>query len=250
MAYILDILAAKIQPRADQITLERYVLESSYITRFVSRVVKDKALVVYQVLFHLSWFETGKGEVVVSWAKVGSYIRSEQGNIIEDTRTVKRRLPDLFTHKCIAITPQRAGANAIAVHLPSDIPDCRDLIEREARDSFAGIEAEALDTRDYYSDPVRRVLILERDVRRCVYCTVEVSEDTFVLDHLVPITGGGTNRKFNLITACSDCNRRKGAKSPLDLLLENYRGHLLGQDEFITQKAYVERLLADAAKAG
>jgi hypothetical protein len=50
----------------------RYVPESSYVTLYLSRVVKDKALVVYQALFHLSWFETGKGEIVVPWGFPGN----------------------------------------------------------------------------------------------------------------------------------------------------------------------------------
>ena len=54
MAYILDVVSGIIQPHPDQISLDRYVYESSYITRFFSRVIKDKALVVYHVLLHLS----------------------------------------------------------------------------------------------------------------------------------------------------------------------------------------------------
>ena len=103
VSYIIDLMKGTIESTADRISLERYVQESSFVTRYLSRVVKDKALVVYQVLFHLSWFETGKGEIVVPWARVGSFIRSEQGNIIDNSTTVKRRLPDLFEYKCIAI---------------------------------------------------------------------------------------------------------------------------------------------------
>ena len=54
MSYILDVLNRVVDPHPDRITLERYVQESGYITRYLSRVVKDKALVVYHVLFHLS----------------------------------------------------------------------------------------------------------------------------------------------------------------------------------------------------
>ena len=77
MSYILDLMKGAIEPHPDRISLERYVHESSYITRYLSRVVKDKALAVYHVLFHLSWFETGKGEIVVPWARVGSFIVSD-----------------------------------------------------------------------------------------------------------------------------------------------------------------------------
>ena len=78
MPYIIDVMKGTIAPHPDRISLERYVLESSYITRYLSRVVKDKALATYHVLFQLSWFETGKGELVIPWARVGTFIRSEE----------------------------------------------------------------------------------------------------------------------------------------------------------------------------
>lgn len=243
MSYILDVMKGTIEPHPDRISLERYVQESSYITRYLSRVVKDKALVVYYVLFHLSWFETGKGEIVVPWARVGSFILSEQGNIINTT--VKRRLPDLFEHKCIAVNRQRGGANEISVHLPSDIPACRHLIEQEEREAL--IETEQKDERDYYNDPQRRLMILARDGNACVYCTAALTEDNFILDHLVPVSKGGTNRKHNLAAACEICNRRRSDSEPIQFLRENYRQQLLTQDEFLRQKDYIERLLADGA---
>jgi len=234
-----------VEPHPDRISLERYVQESSFVTRYLSRVVKDKALVVYHVLFHLSWFETGKGEIVVPWARVGAFIRSEQGNIIDNSTTVKRRLSDLFEYKCIAVNRQRGNANEISVHLPSDIPACKQLIDQEERETR--IEPEEKDERDYYNDPGRRFVIFARDQRTCVYCTGSLSEENFVLDHLLPVAKGGTNRKHNLVTACEACNQRRSESDPVEFLRENYRQRLLAQDEFLRQKQYVEGLLAESA---
>jgi hypothetical protein len=245
MAYIIDVMRGTIEPLPDRISLERYVQESAFVTRYLSRVVKDKALVVYQVLFHLSWFETGKGEIVVPWARVGSFIRSEQGNIIDNHTTVKRRLPDLFQHKCIAVNRQRGNANEISVHLPSDIPACRNLIDQEERE--AQLEPEEKDERDYYTDPGRRLMVLSRDRHACVYCTAALSEENFVLDHLVPVAKGGTNRKHNLISSCEVCNQRRSDSDPVDFLRENYRQQLLTQEEFLSQKDYIEALIAEGA---
>lgn len=243
MAYIVDVMKKAIEPHPDRISLERYVLESSYITRYLSRVVKDKALAIYHVLFLLSWFETGKGEIVIPWARVGEFIRSEQGNIIDDNTTVKRRLSDLFTYKCIAVTSRRGGANEISVHLPSDIAACRQLIDQDA----TPVEVEEKDERDYYNDPDRRLEILARDKNGCIYCTKILSEDTFVLDHLLPVAKGGTNRKHNLGSSCESCNRRRGDSEPIQFLRENYRQQLLTQEDFLRQKAYIEALLAQGA---
>jgi len=151
-------------------------------------------------------------------------------------------LSDLFEHKCIAVNRQRGGANEISVHLPSDIAACRKLIDQEER--AAPIEVEEKDERDYYNDPSRRLVILARDRNACVYCTAALSEDTFVLDHLLPVARGGTNRKHNLVAACELCNRRRSELEPVQFLRENYRQQLLSQEEFLRQKDYLDALLA------
>jgi hypothetical protein len=247
MPWILDLMSGAVQPTPDRITLDRFVMENSYITRYLSRVVKDKALAVYHVLFHFSWFETGTGQIVTPWARIGAFIRSDQGNIIDDNTTVKRRLPDLLRYKCISVRQQRSGPNEISVHLPSDIPECRHLIDKDAAAPEPVIQP---DVRDYYSDPARRLEILKRDGSRCVYCVVDITEDTFVLDHLLPITKGGTNRKSNLVATCPACNGRKGDGEPVEFLLMNYRNQLLTQEEFIRQRQFIESLLHDAGKIG
>ena len=53
--------------------------------------------------------------------------------------------------------------------------------------------------------------IFRRDNYRCQYCGVETSHLT--LDHLVPRSRGGAHTWTNLVSACADCNRRKGGKS-------------------------------------
>lgn len=159
---------------------------------------------------------------------------------------MKRRLHDLFEHKCIAVNRQRGNANEISVHLPSDIPACRELIDLLIRKN-AKIEPQEKDERDYYTDPGRRLMVLARDRHACVYCTTALSEENFVLDHLVPVAKGGTNRKHNLVAACEVCNRRRSDSDPIQFLRENYRQQLLSQEEFLQQKEYVESLLAESA---
>lgn len=180
MSYILDVMNGKIEPRSDRVTLEQYVIENSYITKYLSRIVKDNSLSVYRVLFHLSYFETGKSEVITSWANVGSLIVSEQGNILTPSN-VKRRSIGLLENNCITVNRQRGGANEIVVHLPSEIRACRELIERE---SNVLLSEDKPDTADYYSDPERKLMVLERDKRKCVYCLIDVSEDSYFLDHI------------------------------------------------------------------
>lgn len=244
MAYITDLLKGTIEPHPDCISLERYVQESAYVTQYLSRVVKDKALVVYHVLFYLSWFKTGTGNVIVPWADVGSFIRSEQRNIIGDSKTVKRRLQDLLSYKCIHVIKQPGNPNEIFVYLPSDIAGCRELIDQEEREER--VESQVKDERDYYNDPGRRLMIWDRDGHVCVYCTAPVSDENFELDHLLPQSKGGTHLKYNLATACGACNGRRSDNDsePVSFLLENYRLKLISQEEFLRQKDYIETLLA------
>lgn len=239
MSYILDVMNEKIEPRTDRISLKQYVIEGSYITKYLSRIVKDNSLSVYRVLFHLSYFETGKSEVITSWANVGSLIVSEQGNILTPSN-VKRRSTGLLENNCISVNRQRGGANEIVVHLPSEIKACRELIEK---DQTTSLGEEEPDTADYYSDPERRLMVLDRDNRKCVYCLIDVSEDSYFLDHITPVSKGGTNKKFNLVTSCEGCNQRKQDDDAIYFLLLNYRNQLINQNEYLRQKEYIESLL-------
>jgi hypothetical protein len=241
MAYILDVMNEKIKPRADRISLERYIVEHSYAIKYLSRLVKDKSMAVYNVLFMLTFFETGKSEISVSWGKIGEFICTEQGNIIAYGVTVKRRLPDLLKLDCIKIDRQRGKSNVVTVHLPSEIPACRKLIEKEESGS---VETEQPDDADYYSNAERRLMILGRDKRKCVYCLVDVSEDSYFLDHIVPVSKGGTHKKFNLVTSCEGCNQRKQDQDAIQFLSSNYRSQLINQDEYLRQKEYIEHLLS------
>jgi 5-methylcytosine-specific restriction endonuclease McrA len=66
-----------------------------------------------------------------------------------------------------------------------------------------------------------RPLVLERDGHRCVYCGKQPEDEVFlVMDHVVPAARGGADVVENLVTACDDCNSRKGAKSVWRFLSE------------------------------
>ena len=52
-----------------------------------------------------------------------------------------------------------------------------------------------------------RLAIYMRDHGRCVYCG---SQAKLSLDHLSPVSKGGSNKPTNLVTACMECNRERG----------------------------------------
>ncbi len=51
--------------------------------------------------------------------------------------------------------------------------------------------------------------IIKRDKRTCQYCGREPPEVKLEIDHIKPVSKGGTNEPSNLITSCRDCNRGK-----------------------------------------
>jgi len=54
----------------------------------------------------------------------------------------------------------------------------------------------------------KRFMIMKRDKYRCQICNRSGVE--LEVDHIVPVSQGGSDRMDNLQTACQDCNRGKG----------------------------------------
>jgi 5-methylcytosine-specific restriction endonuclease McrA len=52
--------------------------------------------------------------------------------------------------------------------------------------------------------------------RRCVYCARSLDLEAATLDHVYPLSKGGTHTTGNLVAACGPCNRMKGDMLPHD----------------------------------
>lgn len=57
-----------------------------------------------------------------------------------------------------------------------------------------------------------RFEIFKRDKFTCQYCGKEPPAVLLELDHVIPVSQGGTDDDINLITSCFECNRGKGGK--------------------------------------
>lgn len=70
--------------------------------------------------------------------------------------------------------------------------------------------------RPYLSLSVRlsRQNVFLRDHHICQYCYNKFSEKKLTIDHVIPLSKGGRHEWTNVVTACSQCNNRKGDKSP------------------------------------
>lgn len=134
----------------------------------------------------------------------------------------------------------------VVVHNIDNI-DLRQNVQRKVRDVVSWITASNIRCRVYYKTPVRgevrnryvelhlvksrtvaesktfaqeqralvtpkiRFEVLKRDNFTCQYCGAHGEGVVLEVDHIIPISKGGTSDMGNLITACFDCNRGKGS---------------------------------------
>jgi 5-methylcytosine-specific restriction endonuclease McrA len=52
----------------------------------------------------------------------------------------------------------------------------------------------------------------------CAYCSGQVFEESWELEHCTPISRGGTNFLDNLVVSCTDCNHKKFKNTVLEFL--------------------------------
>lgn len=62
--------------------------------------------------------------------------------------------------------------------------------------------------------PCSRRGVLARDHETCQYCGTQPGRPNLTLDHVVPRSQGGTTTWDNVVTACRECNRKKGGRTP------------------------------------
>jgi 5-methylcytosine-specific restriction endonuclease McrA len=56
--------------------------------------------------------------------------------------------------------------------------------------------------------------IFARDGNRCQYCGRRFPSSDLSLDHVLPRSSGGDSTWENLVSACRECNARKGGRTP------------------------------------
>ncbi len=83
----------------------------------------------------------------------------------------------------------------------------------------------------------QRIEIYNKYKGRCAICGKFVSYDDFTIDHMVPLSKGGTNEMDNLQLACNVCNRIKQ-----DILPEDFMKKLTEIILYQMRKSYDNRL--------
>lgn len=67
---------------------------------------------------------------------------------------------------------------------------------------------------DRYRIRFSRINVFMRDGFRCMYCGDQHGADKLTFDHVVPRSQGGRTAWDNILTACGQCNTRKGNRTP------------------------------------
>lgn len=156
-------------------------------------------------------------------------------SIIERQEDARESLSDCCTFVTEVVVPNIDNINL------------RQNVQRKVRDVVSRITASNIRCRVYYKTPVRgevrnryvelhlvksrtvaesktfaqeqralvtpkiRFEVLKRDNFTCQYCGAHGEGVVLEVDHIIPISKGGTSDMGNLITACFDCNRGKGS---------------------------------------
>ncbi len=90
-----------------------------------------------------------------------------------------------------------------------------------------------------------RFEVFKKNDFTCQYCGRKTPEVILELEHIIPISKGGTDELDNLTTSCFECNRGKGA-SLLDTILKDRDIHdetiLLAEREFqLAEYNYIKK---------
>lgn len=56
-----------------------------------------------------------------------------------------------------------------------------------------------------------RIRVMKRDKFMCTYCGASGNDTELEIDHIIPVSKGGSNHISNLTTACKSCNMKKGS---------------------------------------
>jgi 5-methylcytosine-specific restriction endonuclease McrA len=62
--------------------------------------------------------------------------------------------------------------------------------------------------------PCSRRGVLARDRDTCQYCGIQPGRANLTIDHVLPRSQGGLTLWDNVVTACRECNRKKGGRTP------------------------------------
>lgn len=131
---------------------------------------------------------------------------------LEQNKTYLREKPEVSrkaTRKWQKANPEKAASYAKLWY--SD-PHNRALHRNKRRSLEIGASG--------FHTPADTKAILSAQDHRCAYCRTDLRKAKRHLDHIMPLSRGGSNDPSNLQWLCAPCNLSKGAKDPIDFARE------------------------------
>ncbi len=190
---------------------------------------------IYLYVVRHSWLES-KENVLVSIsnaAKSNAFgIGSKGGTMgISATRT---KVYSLEKKGFIQIVDSTHTGLRIKPILPWENPN----IKRELETAELETPLEEL---DFYSDPLLRRAIRERENNRCFYSFQKITDENFVIDHVVS-RPEGNNSYMNLVATTKSMNNKKNDMNADDFIRSLYRDGLLSEAELKERLQALEQL--------
>ena len=137
------------------------------------------------------------------------------------------RLKSLENKGFIKTLASEHKGQRIQVYYPSEITG----IVVETKDSInSNLDIEEI---DFFEISENRIKILERDNWECFYCFKKLTEDSYVLEHVIS-RPEGKNTYRNLVASCRTCNNKKDSMDVNDFLRQLYRDSIMSDNELKT----------------
>ena len=144
-----------------------------------------------------------------------------------------KKIKNLQSKGCIKILDTVREGTKLRAFLPSEMPG---VIQGEDEPRLLSI-----DEMDFFNGEANRNAILHREKWHCFYCSCQLSESNYVIEH-VQSRPDGDNSYKNIVAACRQCNNRKGANSAEDFLRQIYIDRILTQEELREVLQKLEKL--------
>jgi 5-methylcytosine-specific restriction endonuclease McrA len=221
------------KPNAERVWKQ---LEDSLVPRLALSTI-DRA--VYSHLLRHSRLE-GKLRLSfsIAWLARGARLSNQP------TRQAVRRL---ISQGALHLVERSKSGHVVEVRLPEEIPGVSaagSAIRRFATHSPATLNAQNLEDTDFLQTKYLRQAIHSRERGLCFYCLRELNERVQCLDHVVPQVRLGRTSYRNLVSACLECNSRKGETPAPDFLRWLYRERRLTAAELTARLRALDALAA------
>lgn len=59
------------------------------------------------------------------------------------------------------------------------------------------------------------------NIGECSYCENKFEKEELTMDHIVPLSRGGTSAKSNIVVSCKECNNKKKYLTPAEIILRD-----------------------------